>query len=115
MSGKVSQLAAATPFFKKSLELRNRRAVYLDIAEALPKLQKPLSSEELEHLEKFDLIYRTLCGILFNFVPTSGHPGGSLSCARLVEGLLFYNMAYDLNNPSRNDNDLLSFGAGHKA
>ena len=46
----------------------------------------PLTPQELEYFESFDLIYRSLCGILYNYVPTSGHPGGSISSGRFVGG-----------------------------
>jgi len=69
----------------------------------------------IEDLERLDLIYRTLCAILFNFVPTSGHPGGSISSGRIVAALLFRGMDYDLAAPEREDADVLSYAAGHKA
>jgi transketolase len=53
--------------------------------------------------------------VLFNYVPTSGHPGGSISSGRFVSGLLFDAMAYDISDPDRNDADLISYAAGHKA
>ena len=41
------------------------------------------------HFETFDLIYRSLCALLYNFVPMSGHPGGSISSGRFVSGLIY--------------------------
>jgi len=61
-----------------------------------------------------DLVYRTLCSICFNFVPTSGHPGGSISSGRIVEGLLFRFMDYNLADPDEETADYLSYSAGHK-
>jgi transketolase len=74
-----------------------------------------LTPAELQHFETFDLIYRSLCAILFNYVPTSGHPGGSISSGRLATGLLFEAMDYDVAHPDREDADVLSYAAGHKA
>jgi transketolase len=75
----------------------------------------PLSKKTVEHLESFDLVYRSLCALLFNYVPTSGHPGGSISSGRIVAGLVFDVMDYDLSDPDREDADILSYAAGHKA
>ena len=61
----------------KSMSFGPRRGSYIEIADELGKFS--FSEEEIKHYEDFDLIYRTLCGILYNFVPTSGHPGGSIS------------------------------------
>jgi transketolase len=52
---------------------------------------------------------------LFNFVPTSGHPGGSISSGRIVSSLLFALLDYDVSNPDDPSNDLLVYAAGHKA
>lgn len=57
-------------------ELKSRRAVYVDIAEEMKKGDSPVSSEQVQHLETFDLIYRSLCALLYNYAPLSGHPGG---------------------------------------
>ena len=92
-----------------------RRGVYIDITEELKKIDAPLSKDELEHLETFDLIYRSLCALLFNYVPTSGHPGGSISSGRFVQNILFDAMDYDFSDPDRQDADIISYAAGHKA
>ncbi len=91
-----------------------RRGVYLDITEETGG-QPALSAQELEHFEAYDLIYRSLCAVLYNYVPTSGHPGGSISSGRFVAGALYDAMAYDMSNPDRPDADLISYAAGHKA
>jgi transketolase len=91
-----------------------RRAVHIDIVREMKTAGEALSADELIHFEKFDLIYRTLCALLFNFVPTSGHPGGSISAGRHMAALLFSAMDYDASDPIRNDADIISFGAGHK-
>ena len=92
-----------------------RRGTYLDIMEELKHGEAPISSEQVQLLENFDLIYRSLCTMLFNYVPASGHPGGSISAGRFVAGLLLGAMDYDISRPDREDADLISFAAGHKA
>jgi transketolase len=92
-----------------------RRGIYIDIRKEMRGKEKPLSKEELRFFEEFDLIYRSLCTMMFNYVPTSGHPGGSISSGRFVAGLLFNSMDYDISDPDRPDADLISFAAGHKA
>jgi transketolase len=92
-----------------------RRGVYIDIGKELKGQDTPLSDKDLAHFEAFDLIYRSLCALLFNYVPLSGHPGGSISSGRINTCLLFDTMAYDVSNPDRQDADILSFAAGHKA
>ena len=92
-----------------------RRGIYIDLAKENINEIYPLSDTEKKYREDFDLIYRTLCSILFNFVPTSGHPGGSISSGRIVSSLLFDKMDLDLSDPIRNDADLMSYAAGHKA
>jgi transketolase len=91
-----------------------RRGVYVDVADVLPA-EGPLSPAELAHFESFDLLYRSLCALLFNYVPTSGHPGGSISSGRAVAAALFDAMDYELADPDRPDADLISYAAGHKA
>ena len=66
-------------------------------------------------LERLDTIYRGLCGLMYNFVPLSGHPGGSISSGRIVNTLLYHAMDYDLGDPDRKDADHLCYAAGHKA
>jgi transketolase len=91
-----------------------RRGVYVDVAEVMPP-GGPLTPAELDHFEAFDLLYRSLCALLFNYVPTSGHPGGSISSGRFVAAALFDAMDYELGDPERPDADLISYAAGHKA
>lgn len=94
-----------------SMKFGPRRAQWIgDIGE-----EKPLSAAELEVFEQFDAVYRALCAILFNYAPTSGHPGGSISSGRFVSTLLFDTMSYDFSQPERDDADILSYAAGHKA
>jgi transketolase len=75
----------------------------------------PLSAQELAAFEALDLFYRSLCALLYNYVPLSGHPGGSISSGRFVAGLLFDAAEYDLGTPARADADVVSYAAGHKA
>ena len=92
-----------------------RRAEYIDISEYLDKNPAPLSDNELKAFEAYDLVYRSLCAVLYNYVPMSGHPGGSISSGRFVAAALFDAMDYDMSDPDRPDADLISYAAGHKA
>jgi transketolase len=92
-----------------------RRSTYVDIGEALEPGGGPLPAEDLAHLETLDLVYRSLCALLYNYVPTSGHPGGSISSGRFVAGILFDALDYELGDPDRPDADVISYAAGHKA
>ena len=92
-----------------------RRATYVDISETMAAGEGPLSAEALAHFETFDRIYRSLCALLYNYVPTSGHPGGSISSGRFVAGILFDALDYDVGDPDRQDADIVSYAAGHKA
>ena len=51
-----------------------RRATWIDIDSADPDVASPA---ELALLTRYDLMYRTLVAIQFNF-SQSGHPGGCL-------------------------------------
>ncbi len=104
--------AAARSPASRTLALAARRGRYLDIAE---QRAAPLSPQELGQFEAFDAIYRALCALLYNYVPMSGHPGGSISSGRFVTGVLFDAMEHDVSDPDRADADLLSYAAGHKA
>lgn len=90
-----------------------RRSVMLDVHEGLE--ESPFNEGELAALDRLDLIYRSLCAMLYNYVPTSGHPGGSISSGRIAQCLVFDAMDYDPSRPEREDADLLSYAAGHKA
>jgi len=100
-----------------SFELGPRRGQFVDIAGELAASGSPaaLGTAEVEAFEELDTVYRALCAVLFNYVPTSGHPGGSISSGRIVQALLFGEMEYDLARPQRDDSDLLVYAAGHKA
>jgi transketolase len=92
-----------------------RRGIYFDITEYLKSISEPLSAAEVNHFEIFDFIYRSLCALLYNYVPMSGHPGGSISSGRFVAGLLFDSLDYDFSQPDREEADIISYSAGHKA
>ena len=75
----------------------------------------PLSARDIDAFERLDAAYRTLCAMLYNYAPMSGHPGGSISSGRIVSMLLFETMDYDVTDFDRDDADVLSYAAGHKA
>src|ERR1035437_2943430 len=77
--------------------------------------ENSISSEELKLFESYDTIYRSLCAALYNYAPGSGHPGGSISSGRFVTGLLYDFMDYDISIPDKDDADIISYAAGHKA
>jgi transketolase len=91
-----------------------RRGKYYDVNDILQKTEA-LSKEEISKFEKLDLIFRTICGVLYNFVPTSGHPGGSISSGRFVQGIVYKTADYDIKNPMLDVNDMVVYAAGHKA
>ena len=95
------------------LEFESRRAAYWDVSEAGESTV--LGPADAGSFDELDLIYRSLCAILFNYVPGSGHPGGSISSGRFVSGLLFDALDYDFSQPDRQDADVISYAAGHKA
>ncbi len=97
------------------LEFAPRRATYQEIGDPSGSPDWPLSPEEVAYYEELDLIYRSLCAMMFNYVPGSGHPGGSISSGRFVSGLLFDTLDYDFSDPDREDSDVISYAAGHKA
>ena len=88
-----------------------RRGVLLETgrpaAPAAPTVHAPLAL--------LDELYRSLCSMLYNYVPMSGHPGGSISSGRIVASMIFGPMDYDVSRPARADADLVSYAAGHKA
>ena len=97
------------------LEFGPRRADYLEISSILKSGESPLSVEDAIQFENLDLIYRSLCALMYNYVPMSGHPGGSISSGRFVMGILYDALDYDFSQPDREDADIISYAAGHKA
>jgi len=96
-------------------KLGPRRGKFIDITKEEGIQDEWYLNAEIEAFETFDLIYRSLCTILYNYAPTSGHPGGSISSGRLVAGIIFGMLDYDVSNPDREDADIISYAAGHKA
>ena len=70
----------------KALTLGPRRGGLIEIGP--DAAAKTAAGDDLAHFETFDLVYRALCALLYNYVPLSGHPGGSISSGRIVAGLL---------------------------
>lgn len=91
----------------------NRRAEFIKVDSTTPS--PFLTAADLAQFEKFDTIYRSLCAILYNYAPLSGHPGGSISSGRFVTALQYDTMLYDMSSPDRPDADIISYSAGHKA
>ncbi|MHB8772361.1 MAG: transketolase family protein [Syntrophales bacterium] len=96
------------------LTLGPRRGIFCDVTDLLKGGKPPLTAKQVKLLEEFDLLYRTLCMLLFNYVPVSGHPGGSISAGRFMAVLLLDFLDYDISRPGRDDADTISLGAGHK-
>jgi transketolase len=92
-----------------------RRGIFVNVVDELAAKGRALSDDELGHFLVLDHAYRALCAILYNYVPGSGHPGGSISSGRFVQAVLFDALDYDLSNPDAPGADLLSYAAGHKA
>jgi transketolase len=97
-----------------TLGFASRRGKYYDVNDIL-KSGSPLNEDAIARFEKLDTVYRTLCAVLFNFVPTSGHPGGSISSGRFVSSILYNNLDFDIAKPFSDVNDLVVYAAGHKA
>ena len=60
-----------------------------DLSSATPTPEAPVAAHarrSSRDFEAFDLVYRSLCALLYNYVPISGHPGGSISSGRFVAG-----------------------------
>ena len=100
---------------RRTISFGPRRGVFINAATYIKKHGEPLDRTTVENCNTFDLFYRTLCAVMYNFVPLSGHPGGSISSGRIVSQLLFDAMDYDLAQPNREDADIISYAAGHKA
>ena len=99
----------------RTFQVSKKRAEYFDVTDYLENPAFNLPDIDEKNLTQLDVIYRALVSILFNYVPTSGHPGGSISSGRFVSHLLYHTMDYDFSNPLRLDNDIISYTAGHKA
>ena len=88
----------------------------INIADVLAEVGAGAVDDKLiEALRRVDVVYRTLCSILYNYVPLSGHPGGSISSGTFVEGLVYDAMDYDIGDPLCESADHIVYAAGHKA
>lgn len=94
-----------------SLNLKERGTEFISLD---PAANFSLPVQDSESLEFFDLVYRTLCAVMFNHA-SSGHPGGSISSGHIVQSLVFKQMNYDFSNPMDRTADIISYAAGHKA
>ncbi|MFI5299361.1 MAG: transketolase-like TK C-terminal-containing protein [Polyangiales bacterium] len=111
-SSKHDARADARPIWEGgALRFGPRRGQFIDASADAPEL----GADELRTLESFDVVYRSLCATLYNYVPLSGHPGGSISSGRIVQSLMFRGLDLDLRAPSRRDADTIVYAAGHKA
>lgn len=99
----------------QTFKLGKKRAVYFDVTDYIDKPAYVLAGQDKTRFEKLDVLYRALVSVMYNCVPTSGHPGGSISSGRIVSHLLYETLAYELAAPHRPDADILSYAAGHKA
>ena len=58
-----------------------RRGAFIEIGRDVQPAAAPAGTSELS---TFDQVYRSLCAMLYNYVPMSGHPGGSISSGRFA-------------------------------
>ena len=107
------QIIPAAPD-KTTMSFGPRRGLFINAAR-MAEEGEPLDADTVDSFDTLDLIYRTLCAVMYNYAPLSGHPGGSISSGRFVARLVFDVMDYDLSRPQRKDADILSYAAGHKA
>ena len=91
-----------------------KQGLYYRAEKLLQEQALQINEDELNALNKLDVMYRSLCAILYNFAQT-GHPGGSISSGKIVQNLLFNQMAYNFKNPDEESADIISYAAGHKA
>ncbi|MGB9600643.1 MAG: hypothetical protein ACPL7I_08815, partial [Myxococcota bacterium] len=54
----------------KTLGFAERRGKYYDINDII-QAENPLSDDEKRLFERLDIIYRTLCAVMYNYVPMS--------------------------------------------
>jgi transketolase len=94
-----------------SIAFGTRRAEWAKIADAPP----PLTADELARFEAVDLFYRSLCALLYNYVPMSGHPGARSPRAASSRGSSSTRWTTSSRKPDREDADVVSYAAGHKA
>ncbi len=66
-----------------------RRGLFINAAERMAEDGEPLDTDTIDSFDTLDLFYRTLCAVMSNYAPLSGHPGGSISSGRFVARLVF--------------------------
>lgn len=98
----------------QNILILKKQGLYFKAEDLLQEKSLQLKKEELDALNKLDVMYRTLCAILYNFAQT-GHPGGSISSGKIAQNLLFNQMSYNFKNPDEESADIISYAAGHKA
>ena len=108
MENASSEMKQRTRF---ELNLADRGAFFAQVGADCPQT---LDSDSVSSLTTLDLIYRTLCAVMFNH-SSSGHPGGSVSSGRIVEALLYQNTRYNFSDPNDRTSDYMIYTAGHKA
>jgi hypothetical protein len=69
-----------------ALMLEKRRGALIEIDSSAAAKLGTLSTPDLQHFEQVDLLYRSLCALMYNHVPMSGHPGGSISAGPRLKG-----------------------------
>ena len=99
----------------KPFTMNQKRAVFVDATDYAANPTYKIALNEAAVLERLDVVYRALVALLYNYVPTSGHPGGSISSGRAVSHLLYKTMLYDFSRPQEEAADIISYAAGHKA
>lgn len=73
-----------------------------------------VNAKRVEFLKQLDLIYRTICAVLYNFAQ-SGHPGGSISSGPIAIPLMLEYLDQIFSDPKNRQNDRLIYAAGHKS
>ena len=99
----------------KPFTMNAKRAVFVDVTDYTDNPAYRMDLNEAAVLERLDVVYRALVALLYNYVPSSGHPGGSISSGRMVSHLLYKSMLYDFSHPHEPSADIISYAAGHKA
>ncbi len=99
----------------KPFTMNQKRAVFVDVTDYAENPAYRIALNEAAILERLDVVYRALIALLYNYVPSSGHPGGSISSGRMVSHLLYKTMLYDFSHPQEDAADIISYAAGHKA
>lgn len=83
----------------KPFIMNAKRAVFVDVTDYTDNPAYRMDLNEAAVLERLDVVYRALVALLYNYVPSSGHPGGSISSGRMVSHLLYKSMLYDFSHP----------------